>query len=124
MKHSYEIPVVFRITPNEEEMQQAIDQVVSWLENSTEFEDAGKVTKIDRSRLGRRRLEYEIKGQRDAQYVLIYADVEPKHLPEFELNMKLYDPVLRYLFLRDEPVKAEVSSDDTPEDAGSEDTDE
>lgn len=101
MKHSYEIPVVFRVMPDEE-TQQAIDQVVAWLENSNDIDNAGSVTRIDRNRLGRRRLAYEIKGQRDGFYVLFYAAVEPEHLPEFELNMRLFDPVLRYLIIRDE----------------------
>lgn len=105
MKNSYEIPVVFRVMPSEDEFNQAIDQVVAWLENSTEFEEAGKVTKIDRQRFGRRRLAYEIDGQRDGFYIFFYAEVETQHMTEFELNMKLYDPVLRYLVLRDENAK-------------------
>jgi small subunit ribosomal protein S6 len=104
MKRSYEIPVVFRIMP-EDDFQQAIDQVVAWIQNSNEFENAGSVTKIDRNRLGRRRLAYEIDGQRDGWYVLFYADVDARHLPELELNLKLYEPALRYLVVRDEPEK-------------------
>jgi small subunit ribosomal protein S6 len=106
MKRPYEIPVVFRIISNDEEFQQAIDQVVAWIENSNEFEDPGTVTKIDRNLLGRRRLAYEIDGQRDGYYILFYADIDPRHLPEMELNLKLYEPVLRYLVVRDEPVEA------------------
>lgn len=102
MKRLYEIPVVFRILNPESETQQAIDQVVAWLENSNEIENVGHVVKIDRNKLGRRRLAYEIKGQRDGLYVLIYAEVDPRHLPEFELNMRLFDPVLRYLIVRAE----------------------
>ena len=64
MKRLYEIPVAFRILNPESEMQQAIDQVVAWLENSNEIENAGQVVKIDKAKLGRRRLAYEIKGQR------------------------------------------------------------
>lgn len=106
MKRSYEIPVVFRILSSEDETQQAIDQVVAWIENSNEFSDAGKVTKIDRTTLGRRRLAYEIDGQRDGLYVLFYADIDSRHLTELELNLKLFDPVLRHLVVRDEPVAA------------------
>jgi small subunit ribosomal protein S6 len=101
MKRAYEVPVVFRIMP-EEDFQIAIDQVVAWIEKSNEFEDPGTVTKIDRNRLGRRRLAYEIDGQRDGWYVLFYADIDARHLPELELNLKLYEGVLRYLFLRHE----------------------
>jgi len=109
MKPSYEIPVVFRILPTEEDTQNAIDQVVAWIESSNEFE-AGKVTKIDRTRLGRRRLAYEIKGQRDGLFVLFFADIDPRHLPEFELNMRLYDAVLRYLIIRDDETETETAS--------------
>lgn len=133
MKRSYEIPVVFRVMP-EEETQQALDQVVAWLENSTEgIENAGSVTRIDRTRLGRRRLAYEIKGQRDGFFVLIYANIDAQHLPEFELNVRLYDPVLRYLIVKDdkiveeeeeevsEPV-AEASNDDDIEEEETEES--
>ena len=109
MKPSYEIPVVFRILPTEEDTQNAIDQVVAWIQTSNEFE-AGNVTKIDRTRLGRRRLAYEIKGQRDGLYVLFFADIDPRHLPEFELNMRLYDAVLRYLIIRADENETETAS--------------
>lgn len=135
MKRSYEIPVVFRVMP-EEETQQALDQVVAWLENSTEgIDNAGEVTRIDRTRLGRRRLAYEIKGQRDGFFVLIYANIDAQHLPEFELNVRLYDPVLRYLIVKDdkiveeeeeevsEPV-AEASNNDDIEEEETEDSSE
>ncbi len=134
MKRSYEIPVVFRVMP-EEETQQALDQVVAWLENSTEgIDNAGEVTRIDRTRLGRRRLAYEIKGQRDGFYVLIYANVDAQHLPEFELNMRLYEPVLRYIIVKDdeavednseeEEVSEPVADESDDEDTDEEDTEE
>lgn len=103
MKRAYELPVVFRILSGEEEFQQAVDQVVAWIENSTEgIEDAGQVTRIDRTSFGRRRLAYEIDGQRDGFYVFFYASMEPAHIEELEYNLRLYDPVLRYLLLVDE----------------------
>lgn len=115
MKRSYEIPVVFRVMP-EEETQQALDQVVAWLENSTEgIENAGSVTRIDRTRLGRRRLAYEIKGQRDGFFVLIYANIDAQHLPEFELNVRLYDPVLRYLIVKDDKIVEEEEEEEVSE---------
>lgn len=117
MKRSYEIPVVFRVMP-EEETQQAIDQVIAWMENSTEgVENAGSVNRIDRTRLGRRRLAYEIKGQRDGFYVLFYANIDALHLPEFELNMRLYDPVLRYIIVKDDEVFPDAEEEEEETDA-------
>lgn len=99
MKRPYEIMVLFRILP-EDETRAAIDQVTAYLEgNENEF---GKIKKLDRNIIGRRKLAYEIDGQRDGLYILIHADLEPNHIPELELNLRLYDPVLRYIVIRDE----------------------
>jgi small subunit ribosomal protein S6 len=116
MKRSYEIPVIFRNLGSEDEMQQAIDQVVAWIENSNEMENPGNVTRIDRTRLGRRRLAYEINGQREGIYVLFYADVDAAHLTELELNLKLYDPVLRHMVVRDEsPATTTETEEEKPD---------
>lgn len=107
MKRPYEITTVVRILSNEEETQQAIDQVVGWIEQaSASGEPFGKVTKIDRTSLGRRKLAYEIDGQRDGLYVIFYADIEPKHIKELEINLQLSTNLLRYLVIRFEEPKA------------------
>ncbi len=112
MKRPYEIPVVFRILP-EEEFEHAIDQVTAWIEKSTETEEeVGKVTRIDRNTLGRRRLAYEIRNQRDGYFIIFYAEVEPHHLKELEMNLRLYDSVLRYLVLRDEYIYVEEPAEE------------
>ncbi|MEL6403927.1 MAG: 30S ribosomal protein S6 [Chloroflexota bacterium] len=104
MIRSYEIPVVFRVMPDEE-TQTAIDQVTTWIENSTEgVDEPGSVTRIDRTRFGRRRLAYEIDGQRDGNYIFFYANMKSEHVPDFETNMRLYDGVLRYLVIREDEV--------------------
>lgn len=122
MKRSYEIPVVFRVMP-EEETQTAIDQVTTWIENSTEgVEDPGAVTRIDRARIGRRRLAYEIDGQRDGNYIFFYADIKPEHVPDFETNMRLYDGVLRYLVVRDQAVVSYLDDSKSEEEATPEET--
>jgi len=99
-RRPYEVTLVFRILSGEEEMNAALDQCIRWIENG-EGEDAdGKVTKIDRNRFGRRKLAYEIDGQRDAVYILIDAEINPAHITELELNLRLFDPVLRHLVIR------------------------
>ncbi len=99
----YELTFIVRILPSDEEVNQAIDQVISFIE----LGDAGVVKSVDRKIFGRRRLAYEINGQRDGHYVLIRASIDPAHLPELETELKLFEPVLRYLLVREEPgVKA------------------
>ncbi len=96
MKRNYELTFIVRILPTEDEVNQVIKQVVSWVE----ADENGKVTKIDRNLLGRRRLAYEIDKQREGHYVVMTAEVDPTHLPELELNMKLESSILRYLPIR------------------------
>lgn len=116
MKRPYEVAVVIRILSNDEETQQAIDQIVAWIEQPDNAgEPQGKVTKIDRTTLGRRKLAYEIDGQRDGYYVLFYADIEPTHVQELELNLKLATTVLRHLIVRNEELeKTERKAKNSP----------
>lgn len=108
MRRPYEIIVVMRILSSDEDMQAALDQVVNYIEKHNE-ESVGQITKIDRHTFGRRKLAYEIDGQRDGLYLLIHAEVETEHLTELELNLKLFNPVLRHIIIRDEskPTEAE-----------------
>ena len=99
----YELAFVVRTLATDEEVNQAIDQVISYIEQ----DDNGKVKNIDRKLFGRRRLAYQIDGQRDGHYVVMKASVEPDHIIELETELKLFDPVLRYLLVRDEQ-KAEA----------------
>jgi len=94
----YELVFIVRILPSDEEVNQAIDQVISYIE----LGDSGVVKSVDRKIFGRRRLTYEIRGQREGHYVLIKASIQPDHLIELETELKLFEPVLRYLLVRAE----------------------
>ena len=94
MRNSYELTFIVRLDPNEEVINNTVTQVQAWVET----EQLGQVTKIDR--WGKRKLAYEIDKQRDGFYVLMYADIDPKNLPELERNMRLSPNVLRYLLVR------------------------
>lgn len=110
MKRPYEVTVLFRILANDEETQNAIEQVRSWIEQpDSNGNPQGEVTKIDRTTLGRRKLAYEIDKQRDGVYVIFYANIEPTHIHELELNLKLSQSILRHLVVR-------VEEDDSAED--------
>ncbi len=96
----YELTFIVRILPSEEEVNQAIDQVISFIE----LGENGVVKSVDRKTFGRRRLAYQIEGQREGHYVLIRAAINPEHINELETELKLFDPILRYLLVRDEGV--------------------
>ena len=94
----YELTFIIRILPSDEEVNQAIDQVISFIE----LGDNGEVKSVDRKMFGRRRLAYLIDGQRDGHYVFIKASIQPEHLVELDTELKLFDAVLRYLLVREE----------------------
>jgi len=94
MKKPYELTFIVKIDPNEDAMNATVDQVKGWVEAN----DNGQVAKIDR--WGRRRLAYEINGEREGFYVLFEANIDPEHIPEIERDMKLSGEVLRYLIIR------------------------
>ena len=94
----YELTFIVRILPSDEEVNHAIDQVISYIE----LGDNGVVKSVDRKLFGRRRLAYEIDGQRDGHYVFIRAAIQPDHIDELETELRLFDAVLRYLLVREE----------------------
>ncbi len=96
MKRAYELSVVVRIDPNEEVMNDTVNQIKEWIEE----DDQGTVTKIDR--WGRRKLAYEIDRQRDGYYVIMEAEIAPPSIDELERNMMLSSSILRYLLVRPE----------------------
>ena len=96
MKRAYEITVVFRLDANEEAMKEAFEEVKGFIEAG----EQGTVTKIDTTHWGRRRLAYEIEGQREAYYVIYYSDVESAAIDELERELHLSPHVLRHLVVR------------------------
>lgn len=93
MRRAYELTFIVRQDPNEDVINDTVNQVQAWVEAG----NLGQVTKIDR--WGRRRLAYEIDKQRDGYYVQMDAEIEPRVLPELERNLKLSPQILRYLIV-------------------------
>lgn len=96
MKRDYELAFIVRVDPNEEVINETVNQVRSWVE----ADDLGTVAKVDR--WGRRKLAYEIDKQREGYYVIFTAQIDTKNLPELERNLQLSSTVLRYLMVRAE----------------------
>jgi len=94
MQRLYEVAFIVRMDPNQAVIDEAVQQVQSWVEE----EGNGEITGIDQ--WGQRRLAYEIDGQRDGYYVFLEANIDPSFLPELEENLKLSSSILRYLLVR------------------------
>ncbi|MBK8025672.1 MAG: 30S ribosomal protein S6 [Chloroflexi bacterium] len=95
MKRSYELTFIVRLDGGDDSAVNAtVDQVRGWVE----VQELGQVTRIDR--WGRRKMAFEIDGQREGYYVLFEAQIEPKALFELERSLNLAPNVLRFLLVR------------------------
>jgi small subunit ribosomal protein S6 len=46
---------------------------------------------------GRRRMAYQIRKQREGQYVLLNVTLDPKSTSDLERNIRYLEPVLRHM---------------------------
>jgi small subunit ribosomal protein S6 len=67
-----------------------IDRVSGWITDA-----GGSVDKVDV--WGRRRMAYQIRKQREGQYVLLNVTLDPKSASEIERNIRYLETVLRHM---------------------------
>ena len=95
-KHDYE--VVFILNPATPEDEQG-----ALLEKIKQFATVGggEVKSVNTSSpWGRRKLAYPIRNATEGYYSLMNLNIAPSSLPEFERNLKLMEPLLRYSVVR------------------------
>lgn len=84
--------VVFIVNPDLDEtaLNGLVDKVKAWITAA-----GGSVAKVDL--WGKRRMAYQIRKQREGQYVLVLADFAPTFTAELERNLRFLEPVMRFL---------------------------
>ena len=87
---NYELVCIFLPELDETAFKSAVERVSNWV-----TEAGGKVDKVDI--WGRRRLAYQIRKQREGQYVLLNVTLDPKSTSELERNIRYLEPVLRHM---------------------------
>jgi small subunit ribosomal protein S6 len=96
----YEMMFIARTDVPEEEIEKLNAQMESVVSGA-----GGKVEKIDK--MGRRRLAYRVKKQREGLYILFTFEGNGDTVREFERRLKVTDTVIKYLAVRvDERKKA------------------
>lgn len=95
MKRAYELTVILRLD-TDDVLRDNIQQIKEWVETG----DLGTVTKIDTNHFGRRKLAYELDGQREGYYVIFYADIDGTSNEELERELRLAPFALRHLLIR------------------------
>ena len=89
----YELTLILKPDLNEDGLTGATDRVGGWV-----TANGGEVVSV--SNVGRKRLAYQVKHFRDGSYVVMQIRTRPDSLCEVERSLKLYDDVLRHMFIR------------------------
>ena len=84
----YEIIFIAHPDLDEENLNNVVEKVKGWI-----AEDKGEVVSVDN--WGKKRLAYRIRKQRDGQYVLITANMEPAAVKNLSQNMRFVESIMR-----------------------------
>ena len=84
----YEIIVIAQPDLDEENLNNVIEKIKGWI-----ADDKGEVVSVDN--WGKRKLAYRIRKQRDGQYVLITANMDPASVKELSQNMRFVESIMR-----------------------------
>ncbi len=87
-----EYEVIFIVHPDLEEaaFKDIVERVSGWVAT-----DGGTVNKLDV--WGKRTLAYPIRKKTEGQYVLLNASIPPERAILIERNMRLTEPIMRFL---------------------------
>ena len=93
--NKYELAVVLNVKLEDEERAAAIEKITNYI---TRF--GGTVTNIDE--WGKKRLAYEIQKMKEGFYYFIKFDGDSTTPNELESRIRIMEPVIRYLCVRQE----------------------
>ena len=100
----YEMMFITRTDVPEEEIEKLTAQMDAVVSGA-----GGKTEKIDK--MGRRRLAYRVKRQREGFYILFTFEGNGETVHEFERRLKVTDSVIKFLAVRvDERAKPEAKA--------------
>ncbi len=86
----YEVAYIVHPELDETAFKDVVARVQGLIENGE-----GKVTKAEL--WGKKRLAYEIRKQKEGQYVFLQTEMPPSFCTELERNLRLLEPVMRFM---------------------------
>ena len=90
--NKYESVIIINPSVEEEGMKNLIQKFTDLINNE------GKVEKVDE--LGKKRVAYDIKKNKEAYYVVFYFEADPKSIAELERNYRITDEVIKFIVVR------------------------
>ena len=90
--NKYESVVIINPTVDEEGVKALVEKFSALINND------GKVEKVDS--LGKRKLAYEVKKQKEAYYEVFYFEANPELIAELERNYRITDEVIKFMTMK------------------------
>ena len=87
--NKYESIIIINPNVEEEAVKKLTDDFSALINN------AGKVEKVDM--LGKKKLAYEVKKNKEGYYAVIYFEAEPTVITELERNYRISDDVIKFM---------------------------
>jgi len=91
----YEIVFIVHPDLDEAAFNQVVERVTGWISEAN-----GTVSKLDI--WGKRTLAYPIRKKKEGQYVYLEAQMAPSFCSTLERNMRLTEPIMRFLVTKKE----------------------
>ena len=88
--NKYELVCIVHPDLDETALNGVVEKVKGWIADTQ-----GTLDKVDV--WGRKRMAYEIKKQRECQYVLFNISLEPTATVTLDQNLRFLEPVIRYM---------------------------
>ena len=90
--NKYESVVIINPTVDEEGVKALVEKFSALINND------GKVEKVDS--LGKRKLAYEVKKQKEAYYEVFHFEANPELISELERNYRITDEVIKFMTMK------------------------
>ena len=90
--NKYESVIIINPNVDEEGVKALVEKFTNLINND------GKVEKVDS--LGKRKLAYEVKKQKEAYYEVFYFEAKPELIAELERNYRITDEVIKFMTMK------------------------
>ncbi len=92
--NKYESVVIINPSLEEEGLKNVVQKFTDLINQN------GKVEKVEE--LGKKKLAYEIKKNKEAYYVVYKFEAEPSHITELERQYRITDEVIKFIVVKEE----------------------